>query len=1209
MKVFSVAVLLVASAFLLAAQTNSALSGVVTDPGGALVAGARVLLVNSQTNAERRTNSDSQGRYSFAQVPPGTYQLRVIARGFAEAVVRDLPLLVNTPSALNVSLELAGVQQTVTVTTDTAQVNTQNATLGNAIGTKPIIELPFEARNVVGLLSIQPGVTFFSDPGQRDDYRSGSVNGGKSDQGNVTLDGVDVNDQQTRTAFTSVLRTTLDSIQEFRTTTTNGEADAGRSSGAQVALVTKSGTNIVHGSLYEYHRNTLTSANTFFNNASSVPRPKLIRNVFGASLGGPIRKNRLFFFLNYEGRRDASETTVVRTVPTALFRQGIFTYRTTSGSLKQLGPADVRALDPAHIGADSAVLNTLQGYPLPNDSTVGDGVNTAGYRFKSAVPLSYNTYISRLDYQLDSAGKHMLFWRGNLQNDHYVPTSGVPQFPGQSDSSVRLENDKGIALGYSWIVSPSIVNTLRYGFTRQSFDNTGTQTQPIVTLSTLADPVATTRPVTAKIPVHDIEENLSWTHGSHSIAAGASIRFTRTSRLSYANSFSGAQATPGWFLDNARFLLAPDVNSRSALDFSRQMVNLLGLVSQGTANYNYDKTGALLPQGQGIGREFGDNEYEFFVQDTWRATRGLTITAGARVNIFPPLWEVNGYQTSSNIPLSDWLNQRGALAEQGKPQSLAPLLSFNLANSPGGTPLYPTQRHIAPRIAVAYSPQKDSGWLARLSGGPGKSSIRAGFGMYYDEFGQSLIRLADATALGFSTRLSNPGTQTASSVPRYTGLTTIPSGLLPAAPAGGFPQVAPNVFATATGLDSNLQQPYSMNIDFSLGRDFDHGFHVDASYVGRLSRDSLVGDDVGMYTNLVDPKSNQSYFQAANAMQSYVRAASPVKGVQPIPFFEDLFPGYAGGGLSATQNIFKNAWSQNPNSDTTALQVIDASATGCSPCSIYGPDAMYSPQYAALTAYRSIGSGSYHALQVTARKRFSSGVQFDLNYTFSKSIDLSSTRESDGSSVKQILNPWSPGLMRAVSDYDVRHLVSAMLVAELPFGRGHHFLSGANKMVDAIIGGWQVSGIWRQSSGLPISVSNGGFWPTNWNAAGYATQTGTFTQGTNKNSALGGANIFPDPQAALTAFGNTDAGQVGTRNNVRGDGFFTIDTALSKRFKMPYKEQHTFQIRAEAFNLTNTARFDVNQLSLSIGTPGTFGKYSGTLNTPRVIQFGARYEF
>ena len=1214
MKKFYSIVLLAGLALTLArAQSTSSLTGLVTDPSGAAVPAAQILAVNSANNSRRETTSDSQGRYSLPQMQPGNYQLTAHATSFAEVIVRDIHLLVSTPATVDIKFEVGTVQQQVAVSAEATQVNTQDASLGNAIGTRPIIELPFDARNVVGLLSIQPGVTYFGDPSLRDDYRSGAVNGGKSDQGNVTLDGVDVNDQQYRSAFTSVLRSTLDSVQEFRTTTTNGGADVGRSSGAQVALITKSGTNALHGSLYEYTRNTLTSANTFFNNQDGVPRQTLIRNVFGASLGGPIKRNRLFYFMNYEGRRDASEATAVRVVPNLLFRQGTFAYQTTDGSTVDLSPNQVRALDPQHIGESAAVLKILQAYPAPNDVTVGDGINTSGYRFNGSVPLSYNTYIARADYQIDSNAKHVLFWRGQLQNDHYIPSSttssGIPQFPGQADSTIHLENDKGIAVGYTWIATPALVNTLRYGFTRQSFDDTGVQTNPIVSFTSLDNPIASTTPVSATIPVHDIEENLTWTRGGHTISTGGSLRFTRTRRLSFANSFSGAAMTPGWFLDNARYLLPSNVDPNTLSDYTQQMVNLMGLVSQGTANYNYDKQGNLLPQGQGIRRTFADNEYELFVQDTWKVTRGFTVTAGARINLDPALYEVNGYQTSTNVPLGDWFNDRGGLAEAGLPQSLVTPLSFQLAGAPGGRSLYPMQHNIAPRIAFAYSPQSDSTWARRLFGGAGKSSIRAGFGMYYDAFGQSLIRQADATSLGFSTSLQNPGTQTYQTVPRFIGTTEIPAGLLPAAPPGGFPQVAPDSYAVTTGIDSKIQSPYSMNMDFSLGRDLEHGFHIEASYTGRLSRHSLIGDDVGMYTDLTDPQSGQSYFQAATAMQQYVRANAPVANVKPIPFFQNLFPGYAGSGLSATQNIYSNVWSQNPASDTTALQVIDASASNCSPCSIYGPNALYNPQYVALTAFRSIANGSYHAFEATLRKRFSSGVQFDLNYTLSKCLDMGSTRESDGSTADLIQNPWNPGQMRAVCDYDVRNMVSAFVVGQLPFGRGHLLGGHANRFVNGIIGGWQISSIWRESSGLPVGVSNGGYWPTNWNQSGFATQLGAFQEGTTKNSVTGGPNLFPDPTSAFSAFGLTYPGQSGSRNVVRGDGFFTIDGALSKRFTMPYNEHHSFQIRAEAFNVTNSVRFDVNQLSLSMSNSLAFGKYSGTLNSPRVFQFAGRYEF
>ena len=187
--------------------------------------------------------------------------------------------------------------------------------------------------------------------------------------------------------------------------------------------MTKSGTNELHGSLFEFNRNTLTSANTFFNNAAGVPRQALIRNVFGASAGGPIKKDKLFIFGSYEGRRDASQGGAVRIVPNASYRQGIFTYIRKDGSTGQLTPDQVAAqADPLHIGPDPAVLKYLQQFPMPNDNSVGDGLNTAGYRFNSGKPLRFNTYIGRVDYNLSA--KHQFFFRGNLQNDHY--TDSIP---------------------------------------------------------------------------------------------------------------------------------------------------------------------------------------------------------------------------------------------------------------------------------------------------------------------------------------------------------------------------------------------------------------------------------------------------------------------------------------------------------------------------------------------------------------------------------------------------------------------------------------------------------------------------------------------------------------------------------------------------------------------------------------------------------------
>ncbi len=1222
----------------LAAQTTG-LSGVVSDPSGAVVPSASVALTNAQTNLVRETQTDSQGRYSFSQVTPGKYNLTVKASGFAEVSLNSLELLVNQPATVAVALKVGATSTTVTVEAGAVQVNTVDASLGNAVAGQMITQLPFEARNVVGLLAAQPGVVFLGepDPGALNDARSGAVNGGKSDQANITMDGVDVNDQQSGAAFTSVLRATLDSVQEFRTTTTNGGADMGRSSGAQVALVTKGGSNTVHGSLYEYLRNTNTSANSFFSNSAGIPRAKLNRNVFGASVGGPIRKNRLFYFLNYEGRRDASAVVVgPRTVPTADFRAGNFTYQRTNGSTGVLSPSDVKNLaDPAHIGEDPAVLSYLQKFPLPNITTVGDGLNTSGFIFNASTPLRWNTYIAKFDYTIDSAGKHQIFWRGNLQNDNYA--NGVPTFPGQPPSSVFLENSKGYAVGYTAVLKPTLISTFRYGYTRQGAENTGAQVAAATTLRDLSNLYATSRGLARIIPVHTISDDVSWTKGSHNLSFGGVIHVISNARGSTQNSFSDAVSNASWLSGTGSTLLVPD--AKNATPYKRQMSNILGLLTQVDHQVNYDLTGSVLPEGAVIHRNFHVSQYEMFAQDSWRVTRGLTVTGGVRWSLDPPPTESNGYMTSANVSLGDWFDLRGALAAAGKPQSLAPAITYNLSSATGGRSFYPNhKKNFAPRIALAYSPQGSDGLSKFLFGGPGRTSIRAGYALFYDLIAQGLVTGVDAGAFGFSTKLTNPASASATVAPRFTDFFGLPtsSPYYLAAPKGGFPQTYPNIFAITGGLDDSLRQPYTENFDFSIGREFKGGFFVQVPYLVRFFPRPPADDDLSMPTNLVDTKSGMTYNQAAGLLSQYTFANTPVANVPKIAYWENLWPAAASSTLSATQRIYQQ-YLATGGDFTTALSKIDGEDTldgTCQPaCSIFGPYAIFNPQYGSLSTLRSIGYGNYNAMQWTIRKRFSQGYAFDFNYTWSKSQDLTSTRAADVSTgglftAGQIINAYYPGQMKAVSNYDTTHIFSANAVAELPFGRGKMFLHNANGVVNNIVGGWQLSAVFRNTSGFPVGVGDGLGWPTNWEVGSFADQTGIVpATRTSKNAPAalagkpGGPNIFATPLDGYNAYcgncGTTGnivgalAGESGQRNGLRGDGVFTIDMGLGKRFHLFnfHDQPHSLQIRAEAFNLTNTVRFDPRSASLDITNQARFGQYSNVLGRPRVFQFSMRYEF
>src|SRR3984957_3482569 len=393
-------------------QTGAtSLHGVVLDKSGATIAAAKVTLLNTKQGAERSVDSSGSGEFEFLSLQPGAYVLTVEASGFRKYERKNLDLLVGTPANANVTLEVGSAAQTVEVSAQSERLNTNDASLGNAFDENQVKQLPMEGRNIPDLLSLQACVAYTGnrpDVDRDTDTRSGAVNGARSDQSNITLDGVDVNTDTKGYAFQSVLPVTADSVQEFRVTTSNYNADEGRSSGAQVALVTKGGTNDFHGSVYEYNRNTLTSANDYFIKQAQLQEGEpnkplqLIRNNFGASLGGPIIKQRLFFFVNYEGEREAQQQSVVRIVPSAALRNGVVMYNCDDASAcpggtvqglngtsfpvaagnAAVGPAAIQSMDPQGIGISSNVMIPyFRSLPMPNDNTVGDGLDFVGYRF------------------------------------------------------------------------------------------------------------------------------------------------------------------------------------------------------------------------------------------------------------------------------------------------------------------------------------------------------------------------------------------------------------------------------------------------------------------------------------------------------------------------------------------------------------------------------------------------------------------------------------------------------------------------------------------------------------------------------------------------------------------------------------------------------------------------------------------------------------
>lgn len=1330
------------------AQTGTtSLRGVVTDKTGAAIVGAAVTLVNATQGLERKTTTAGAGEYEFLALPPGTYVLTVEMTNFRKYQQKDLQLLVNSPGTANLTLEVGAATQTVEVSAQAVTLNTTDASLGSAFSENQVKELPLEAGNVPELLSLQAGVAYTGnrpDINKDTDTRSGAVNGARSDQSNITLDGVDVNSDTKGYAFTSVLPITQDSVQEFRVTTSNYNADEGRSSGAQVALVTKGGTNDFHGSLFESHRNTITSANDYFIKLSELQAgnsntpPKLLRNNFGGSLGGPIKKERLFFFANYEGHRQREAQSVVRIVPSAALQDGVVTYpcadptqcpggtvqgitssHTIAAGNFGLTPSQIKGMDPQGVGiSQNVMIPYFQSFAkfVPNDNSVGDGLNFVGYRFSGPVAINTNWYIARADYKITSNGNHTLFWRGALRND---TNNGVPYLPGDGPEVAQVDYSKGFSVGYAAVLRPTLVNNFRWGYTRQSFGEIGNHSADIIFFRGINDDsspnnasLAVTNTSSFQVPVQNFVDDISWVRGKHTLQFGGNFNFLRNPTSNNSGSFTSASDNPSW-LDTAAMANTrkpghmdpfcstmatpavngncfddpnnpsptephyPQVDSGFGNNYDYPLGALIGMVTQVNAHYNASKSGGTIGDGTAVTRRFAADSWEMYAQDSWKARPNLTVTFGARYSLFSPPWETNGLQVVPNLSLSDYFTDRTQAMLQGQPASSAPRLSFNLGGPANGKPGFYNWdlKDVGPRLAVAWSPRGHSGLLKSLFGDGDKTTVRAGFGTVYDRIGPELLATFDRSgSFGMSTVLTNTGgLETVAVSPRITGLTGNPniprtdlSGrvLYAQCPTcGTFPQTFPNglngdtgSYAVYFGMDNKLKTPYSYTLDLSIGRELGHGLTIEAAYVGRLSHRLLSQFDVASPLDLVDPKTKVDYYTAVTALAKLYRQGIPTSSITPAmvgptaSYWYDMIaplpasnPGQA---KPPSYSLFTQTTPTNPVgtpdalkaaydlfsffsfNETTALQAIDQGfgfwdpnsydSNGNPTVSYYatgGPYSFVDPQFAALYAWRSVGTANYHALQASLKKRMSHGVQFDFNYTFSKSIDISSdaNRISDeGGLGGQVIKAWDPNSLRAASDFDLRHQINANWIAELPFGRGKWLGKGANRALDAFIGGWQLTGLARWTSGFPIGVGNGAQWPTNWELSGFATQIAPVkTAGAVKNSD-GSVNIFGNAAAVTAALNSFQAdfpGQVGNRNNLRGDGFAGLDLGLDKRWHMPWKDSHTLQLRWEVFNALNLTRFDVQSLNLSLTNASSFGNYTGLLTNPRSMQFMLRYEF
>jgi hypothetical protein len=1328
-----VLILLLSSITLTFAQSGTtSVRGTVTDPAGAVVPDATIILSSAEIAVNLTTQTDKNGFYQFQAVRPATYVMTVSASGFAIFKQSDLVLLVSTPATSDIQLQVASGATTVEVQAATQTINTQDATIGNAFDSRQILALPFEGRDAAGVLSLQPGVTFVgTNPDDNVDTRNGALNGGRSDQANITLDGVDNNQQARGTAFQGAVRSTLDSIEEFRVTTIGDNADQGRSSGGQVTLVTKSGTNTFHGALYEQNRPTVTAANDWFNKQAELSNGlpnvpgKVIRNTFGGSLGGPIKKDRLFFFGTYEGQRLAENQQVQRNVPSPNLQDGVVLYPcapvlnpdgtvnvpanvvcpggsnglppvvgfsgktyTFAPGTNGVGPAQIAAMDdkcaglgtcPNGPGVNNLIANgqgtgVFQQYPTANSSACAnaDGFNISCFSFSAPNPTRLNTTIVKLDYNLNRSGTHRVFLRGNYQTDK---TAQPPQFQGLPPNNVVRDTSRAIAAGYTATFSSTLVNNFRFGLTRQSQDNLGIENLPLVTFRFFDDlhpSVASVSPTTSftrkfHIPVYNWLDDVSWTKGKHTLQFGTNIRRITNSRATDQSNINFASTNPsllaaqaaggGGSLDPAAFGF-PAVDPANANPYNNAVANAVGVIGEVVGQYNRTAKNVAIPAGALVPKDFRSWESDFYFQDVWHVRPTLTLTAGLRYSLLQPVYELSGNQVSPDQNLNQFVSNRSQAMALG--QTFDETITYSPSGQANGKkPFWPWDyKNFGPRLAFAYAPNPSGGLWQSLFGSSGKTSIRGGFAIVYDHFGTALTDTFDQNgSFGLNTVVGNPASvQTLDGGARFTGLNNIPTSsldgvLLQPAPSGPFPYTPPvSTLGTPLqqitfGFDTKLRTPYSETFDFSISRELPGGLTLEAAYVGRFAHQLLQQRDLAMPLDLKDPKSGADYFAAATQLAKLAQANTPVSQVPNIAYWQNLFPNAAGvngsycgdgnlalnhGGApgngtlanpTATQAMYEMFFCNWGAATFGASNFVNVFDSFCFPActNLNGMDTpyvFYNTEFSALYAWSSMGNSSYNAGQFMLRSRNMHGLQFDFNYVLSKSLDVGSDSERVAAfgGFSAIINTWSPKQLRSVSDFDTRHQINSNWVYDLPFGRGKRFGHDWNRAANTFLGGWQIAGIYRWTSGFPFGVPAGGTWNTNFQLSGNTVLTGavheglTYVDGQPFAFNIGGANVDP------TKYWNSVLrlpypGESGQRNIFRGQGFFGIDAGINKTFSIT--ERQAIRFSAYAYNLTNSVRFDPGTLinNSALTNPSSIGLYSGTLTKPRVMEFALRYSF
>jgi hypothetical protein len=1102
--------LMLTAAISLAQVNVTSVSGQVTDPTGAAVPAADVIVLQVATGQATKTVTNEKGEYAVPALPSGDYRVTVSKSGFKVATIPNVSLIVGVAGTVNVKLEIGQATETVEVQAGAEIVQAATADVSTNITGRQLTDLPFATRNAVELLVNAPGTSTPTNP------RSSTVNGLPKGALNLTIDGMNTQDNNLKSSdgYFSYIYPSIDALEEVTMTTSAAGVDSTSQGGAQIKFVTKSGTNQFHGGGFWYDRNTFFNANYFYNNQTGLPRDIVKLNQEGGHIGGPIKKNKLFFFGNAEIYRFPGTNLYSRNYLSPSAASGIFSYADAGGATHQVNLLNLAAAANASLPAGTrpfattadpllaktyAQMNTLaQNGRLFNNIANGD-YNTNTVQYQPNGTDSRDFYTFRLDYNVTE--KHQLSFVYNFDKYVSIPdflNGIVPDFPGsgtvlfsdvstgqrsnrfdgtislRSSLTPRMTNEfraglNGGTVLFFDLVSPGMFSPWR-GYV-PSFASAGT---------TLSGVTTTSGPQRRNAPVKNFGDTVSWIKGSHQLSFGGNFdqinlyQQIEGSSLFPRISFGIASGDPVFTGATSIFTAGnlPGANSAQLSQAANLYADVTGRVStittqvvQGEKNHQY---GIGAPIDRDHMREMG-----LFVQDQWRISPTLTATLGFRLEKqFAFVNENNLYSQATYASL--WgLSGVGNLFAPGTLTGASPTFT-QINGRPYDPPLVP-----APSVGLAWQLPAHEGilsWLtghhtgaAVLRGGYAIATVREGMNVYRSLFASNAGITLDASTspTTFPANFGGPGSVNFSdpSLPsRISSLPTTPS----------YP-ITPQFTDSMNGIDPNLKMGYVQSWNLSFQRELGRNTVVDFRYVGNHGTDlwrQMSINEVNVFENgflneFKIAQNNLTIARGGNITNQTTNnfGNQGLAGQQNVPILQTAI-GTTNDSTTATQLMLGQAGSAANGIATNAARMASLTKAGY-PANFF----VVNPTVAGGGSFvlNNSGASYFNAFQVEVRRRLSSGLQVSANYQFAKSLAIGSTNSSSDFNTPTTLR--NQRLDKVPDPFDIRNAIKLNWLYELPYGAGRHFGSSANPILKNVLGGWQLSGVVRLQSGTPLFLN------------------------------------------------------------------------------------------------------------------------------------------